>query len=387
MRAILWVSVLAAIPAVPSVGQATRPAAPAAERPGGEPVDVSDFYDAIAHYQMNLETLDYVQYAPDEVAAIADNLLLWQTEAGGWPKDEDWLRVLSPQEASALREDGPDAPPTLDNRSTWSHIQYLAEAHQHTGDERYAQAALRGIDWVLATQNRAGGWDGGRPDMIAYNDDVMVGATRLMGRVGSMAPPFDFVDGRRGHLARMAYSRAMNAILQTQVRVDGQRTAWGQQHSVDTLEPIWARTFEPPAISGRESVDVVRYLMTIEQPSPAVIAAVQGAVAWFDRAKLEGLRLVERQTDPEFYRHHISRFDRVLVEDPDGPPLWARYYSLEDGVTPLWPDRDRQMRASYNDISRERRTGYAYVGRWPAALLAEEYAAWRERVGEAGVAE
>lgn len=51
-----------------------------------------------------------------------------------------------------------------------------------------------------------------------------------------------------------------------------------------------------------------------------------------------------------------------LVGDANAP-LWARFYHLETG-RPLFVDRDGLPRDSYNDLSAERRSGYAYVGNW-----------------------
>ena len=35
------------------------------------------------------------------------------------------------------------------------------------------------------------------------------------------------------------------------------------------------------------------------------------------------------------------------------------------------------IRDDYNEIERERRVGYAYLGAWPADLLTREYPRWR----------
>ena len=58
-----------------------------------------------------------------------------------------------------------------------------------------------------------------------------------------------------------------------------------------TLAPAWARSYEPPSISGAESVGVVRFLMSVEAPTPAIIAAVEGAVEWFRSTAIYGIRL------------------------------------------------------------------------------------------------
>ena len=47
-----------------------------------------------------------------------------------------------------------------------------------------------------------------------------------------------------------AVARGIDIILRTQVRQNGELTAWCAQHDQETLEPAWARAFEPPSLSG-----------------------------------------------------------------------------------------------------------------------------------------
>ena len=115
--------------------------------------------------------------------------------------------------------------------------------------------------------------------------------------------------------------RGVDCVLRTQVQRDGQLTAWCAQHDEKTLAPAWARKYEPPSLSGHESAGIVRFLMEIERPTPAVIAAVEGAVAWFKAVAIHGVS-VETFTDAE------GRRDRRIVADPSAEPLWARFYEL-----------------------------------------------------------
>jgi PelA/Pel-15E family pectate lyase len=80
---------------------------------------------------------------------------------------------------------------------------------------------------------------------------------------------------------------------------------------------------------------------------PEVIAAVEGAVAWFEAAKITGIRLKERGSE------------RVLVEDSGAPPLWARFYDLKTGQ-PFFCDRDGVPKSTIAEIGSERRDGYAW---------------------------
>ena len=58
-----------------------------------------------------------------------------------------------------------------------------------------------------------------------------------------------------------------------------------------TLQPAQGRKFELPSIMVQETVSTLRYLMRIPQPSPDVIAAIEGGAAWLRKVQLQGLRL------------------------------------------------------------------------------------------------
>src|SRR5690606_15205682 len=135
------------------------------------------------------------------------------------------------------------------------------------------------------------------------------------------------------------------------------------QHDAITLEPRPARTYELVSLSGMESVGIVDYLMEMENPTPEVIAAIEGAVSWLDRVRLEGLavRTIRDATLPR-------GFDRVVVADSAAGPLWARFYEIGTD-RPMFVGRDGVVRERLADIEHERRVGYSYLGSWPRELL------------------
>ena len=67
------------------------------------------------------------------------------------------------------------------------------------------------------------------------------------------------------------------------------------------------------------------------------------------------------------------------MQDSSAPPIWTRYYELETNK-PLFANRDGNKVYQLSDVSRERRTGYAWYGYWPAKLLNFEYPKWLEKV-------
>ena len=118
---------------------------------------------------------------------------------------------------------------------------------------------------------------------------------------------------------------------------------------------------------------IVRLLITIDDPSPRVVASIEAAVAWFEAAKLPGIKVVPRE-DPRAPKG----YDRTVVADPAAPPMWARFYEIGTN-RPIFCDRDGIPKRSLAEIGYERRNGYAWLGYWPADLVGKEYAAWKAR--------
>jgi PelA/Pel-15E family pectate lyase len=140
-----------------------------------------------------------------------------------------------------------------------------------------------------------------------------------------------------------------------------------------TLAPAWARAYEPPSFSGGESVGIVNFLMGIEEPTPEIVAAVEGAVAWFGKVTMTGVRVAEGP-GPD------GRTERRLVPDPTAPRLWARFYELGTNRA-LYLDRDSVFRYNFAEIGHERRSGYTCHGTCAERLLTRGYPAWRARHG------
>lgn len=322
-------------------------------------------------------------YASAEAVRIADNVLLYQHESGGWPKNIDMAQVLSEKEKDSIRRKQASGGTTLsnitiDNGATYTQMRYLARAYEAAGHERFKEGFLRGVDYLLEAQYENGGWPQYYPlregyyENVTFNDGAMIGAMRMLSDVAR--GHYAFVDSSRRARAAAAVKQGLQVILETQVEVDGRRTAWCAQYDPETLRPAGARSYEPPSISGAESVGIVEYLMGVEEPSPEVIRAVEAAAEWFERVKLTDIRLIEIE-DPSLPEGR----DRVVGFDPtEDAPLWARFYEIGTNY-PMFLDRDGNVHYAFSQIPHERRIGYAWLGGWPRKLLEEDYPAWREK--------
>jgi PelA/Pel-15E family pectate lyase len=313
-------------------------------------------------------------YASDEARAIAGHVAQYQAPSGGWPKAVDM--TVPPDAKYAALSDNSRAP-TLDNGGTTTQVRFLAQVVTAGGDAATRAAFERGFDYLLAAQYASGGWPQFFPlregyySHITYNDNATANVLAILRDTVDGRAPFAIVDVARRAQAAAAIEKAIACILRTQVKQDGKLTAWCAQHDEKTFAPAWARNFEPPSLSGSESVGLVKFLMGIEQPSPEVIAAIEGAMAWFEASKVTGLR-VENSTGPDGKR------DRRAVADPAAPVLWARFYELGTN-RPLFLGRDKVFRYDFNEIEQERRAGYSYFTPSPADLLAKDYPRWRAK--------
>lgn len=316
-------------------------------------------------------------YATAEAHTVADNVLLWQTPSGGWPKNHD---MTVPPAAHDLDAEDVSAP-TIDNDATWTQLRFLALVQAAQPDARYRAAFQHGLNYLFAAQYANGGWPQFYPRLpgyythITFNDDAMTGVLELLRDVSRGQAPYNRIDAATRTRAAAAVKKGLACILRCQITVNGKKTVWCAQHDEITFEPVPARTFEHESLSGSESVGVVRFLMGEENPSPEIIAAVQGAIAWFESAKLTGIR-VDRVPAPTPALPH--RFDRVVVADPTAPPLWARFYEIGTN-RPIFGGRDTIIRYHLAEIELERRAGYRWYVEEPARLLEKDYPAWAAR--------
>lgn len=316
-------------------------------------------------------------YGSADGIKLGDVILGYQNADGGWPKLETNVNLLVPVNTAAMT--GFRIKSTIDNDSTMKQMAVLARVHQATGERKYAEAYLRGLDYVLAAQLPNGGWQQfwpapkGYKAHVTFNDDAIANVLEALRDVAARKPELRFVDDARVARAKAAYDKGLELILRTQLVVGGKKTGWCAQYDAATLAPVMGRAFELASISGNESVNVVRFLMSIDKPSPQILDAVQSAVAWFEGAKLTGIRL-ERKDD----RTLEFGFDRRVVTDPKAPPLWARFYDLESGK-PLFSARDSAKRDNYADVSYERRVKYNWYSESPRDLLAKDYPAWQAK--------
>jgi PelA/Pel-15E family pectate lyase len=327
-------------------------------------------------------------YQTDEAARIADQLVLYQKDNGGWEKNQDFVLMLTEKEkASILAKKSDISETTIDNSTTYTQLAYLAKVitgslqktSPPSNHPKHLAAFSKGFDYLLSSQYANGGFPqffplkSGYYTHITYNDDAMIGVLQFLKDVAEKKSDYLFVDEERRVKAEKSISKALEVILKTQVIVNGRKTVWCAQHDEITFEPAAARNFEPISLSGSESVGIVNYLTGIKNPSAEVIEAIESAVKWFEKSKISGIKVT---TIP--LKDSPRGFDRVVVEDKNAPPVWARFYDIPTN-RPIFIGRDKVLRANLADIEIERRTGYNYYTNQPQKLLEVDYVKWKQR--------
>ncbi len=359
------------------------------DEPDRSEIDTRGFRDGAHHWRKIRDAnrviqplADQAAYPPARVDRIAENILLFQRDNGGWPKDYDYLAVLTPEQAAAVQATRKQNDTSFDNHNIHPQVDYLARAYTSTGDDTWRDACLRGFDFMLAAQLDSGGFPQRNPDPggysahITFNDGVMIGILSVLKDAADGLPHWQWLDATRRQNARQAVARGIECVLKCQIVAAGSHTGWCQQHDEKMFEAASARSFELASGCPQETTEIVRFLMRIESPDDRTVGAIEDAVAWLRRTQLKGVRVQRVPAPVEEFERHSADFDVIVVPDARAPEIWARHYEIGTD-RPVFAGRDSVKRYSLAEIERERRTGTPWYGDWPGSLLATEYARWK----------
>ncbi|MFD0836747.1 pectate lyase [Mariniflexile aquimaris] len=322
-------------------------------------------------------------FASQEAKDIAENVLLYQKNIGGWEKNIQMHKPLSDTEKKNLLalKDTPKGC-TTDNGATYNEILFLSKIYRQVPDERYKKAFLAGLNYILEAQYENGGWPQFYPlkkgyyTHITYNDDSMVHILNVLKEIKNKTDYFSIKPSEENiERVKTAFNKGIDCIIKTQYKQNGVLTSWCAQHDENTLLPAKARAYELPSLSGKESAKIVLLLMDIENPSKEIITAINSAYNWFEKVKITGLK------EERVYNEAGKVIDKKMVPDADAPPLWARFMNLDDN-TPFFCDRDGIKKATLAEIGEERRNGYAWYTNQPKEVL-KKYPKWKEKYDNA----
>lgn len=281
----------------------------------------------------------------DAALRAAQCLLEGQLRSGGWgygvEYDEE-LRRTHAYRVEARRPDQNDVT-VLDDDTTQAALRFLMhlDAVLQFENEAVHEAVEYALASVLAAQYPNGAWpqryegpsDPDRPVKKAtypaewtrtwpgpdykshytFNDNSIVDTIRTLFEATKV-----YGDGRFEAAAR----KGADFILLAQLPEP--QPAWAQQYDGD-MHPVWARRFEPPAVSGRESQDILLALLDIYRHTGEAkyLEPVPAALAYLGSSRLPDgqiARFHELQTRRPLYFTQ----DYVLTyDDGDLPTHYA----------------------------------------------------------------
>lgn len=319
-------------------------------------------------------TGDAVHLAAARAAALA--LVRGQLQSGGW----DYLVEFDPAARPkwAYRADGATAPPeagdsrrntsTYDDDNTQSALRFLlafvaaARAAPDPRDAVIAEALDHGLRRLMEAQYPNGGWPqrwDGRPRRDA---EFPVLAATIPREYPREQPATGYYDHytlnddtqrdviltlleahRRTGRAEYREAARRGADFLMRAQLPQPQPGWAQQYNA-AMEPAWARAFEPPGITSRESAGAMRLLadLAVELGDERYLRRLPEAIDWFRRSEI-------------------------------APGRWARLYELGTN-RPIYGDRDKRIHYTLAELSVERRTGYGWEGDFgvPAAIARVE---------------
>jgi PelA/Pel-15E family pectate lyase len=316
-------------------------------------------------------------YGSDESKAVAENVLLYQRESGGWPKNMAFHKPFSDVEKATVGDNRGLNDATLDNDATTTEMRFIARMYNKTGTEKYKTSFQKGLNYIFEAQYDNGGWPQFYPlrkgyyTHITFNDNCIVNILELLKDIFNKKPIYDFVVSVDViKKSKESFYKGVDCILKTQIIVKGKPTVWCAQHDEVTFLPAKARAYELPSFSGGESVGIIKLLMDIPDPSQSIIKSVQGAIEWLDAHRIKNTRW-------ESFINKDGLKDRKIVSDPNAGDMWARFYDL-DTELPFVCDRDGIKKKSLEEIGYERRNGYNWYSEAPKEVL-DKYPAWKAK--------
>ena len=293
------------------------------------------------------------KYLLDCALAVGDALVMSQLESGGWDHrfdfnaPERWYRQVDRGKLAFTETTRRRNVTTFDDNNSQCALAFLMALAEHCPDsedprqQRIVHALSYGLQKLLVAQYPNGAWpqrfDGKVIDPrrfpvtkakfpekwsrkyeglnysshYTFNDDsirdCILTALEAHERYGEGRPEF-----------MAAVVRGANFLLLAQM--PDPQPIWAQQYNAQ-MEPAWARKFEPPSVTGGESVGVCRTLIDLylELGEDKYLRAVDPAVKWFKKSSIskgKWARFYELKTGKPLY---FTRDYKLVYTDDDLP--------------------------------------------------------------------
>ncbi|MGI9473076.1 MAG: pectate lyase [Rubripirellula sp.] len=325
----------------------------------------------------------YLDAATDAAVAIAYG----QLKSGGWTNAIDF----DPKGAGTAEyrngRGGGKNNSSLDDGQSQSAIQLLVrvDGALETKNRIVHEASVIGLDALLRAQFPNGGfpqvWTGPVERHPIKKANFPEHDWRTEGRIKNYWDMYTINDNVTGYVADTLIAahetygepRYMEALKKLGdflllAQLPEPQPGWAQQYNYE-MQPIWARRFEPPGVSGDETQEVISTLMTIAHVTgdKKYLEPVPSAAAWLRRSALpsgEFARYYELQTNRPLYMSRSGKQYSLTYDDSRLPDhygwktpsqleiLGKKFELIRAGKPPVLPVSEReQVQAARNAIA------------------------------------
>lgn len=324
----------------------------------------------------------------DAAKAAAEALASGQLASGGWDYlvefdpmlRAQWYRredigKVSLAEAAKRRNES-----TFDDNNTQSALRLLVAVAELAGasdeprDRRIREARDFGLAKLVAAQRPNGGWPQRWDGISASETDYPVVRARVPANYPREHQKEDYYGhstlndethrdcvmtlleaGKRLNRPELRAAALKGGDFLLLAQLPEPQPVWAQQYNA-RMEPAWARAFEPPSVCSKESAGAMDLLLDLylETGDEKFLEPLPRAIAWFKRSELE-------------------------------PGIWARLYELGTNK-PIFGDRDGKIHYAIEELSPERRNGYAWTGSFEVPSVLQRFEQIKEKGREATLA-
>lgn len=321
--------------------------------------------------------------------AAGECLIRGQLRSGGWTDRIEFAD--GDRRKFAYRVDPPTKKrqfnvSTFDDDKTQSALRFLIrlDATRNFQDAPLHEAVTFALEAILKNQFPNGGWGQGfetPPDpakfpvqpasypeswprkypggdywwFYTFNDNAIADTIETLLLAGEVY---------REDRYRAAALKAADFILLAQLPEP--QPAWAQQYDFQ-MHPVWARKFEPAAISGGESQGLIRTLLSVyvETGDRKYLAPIPRALAYLKRSELPDGRLsrfYELQTNKPLY---FTKTYELTYDDGDLPTHYG--FQVSSRVDDLQKQYDRTAALPADKLIGQRRSRATPKGSQPSA--------------------
>jgi hypothetical protein len=306
-----------------------------------------------------------------------DALLRGQLRSGGWfyHIEFDPEKRLEYGYRDVAKRKKQKQKTTLDDDTSQSAVSFLMRLDRTLGleEERIHEAVTYALNSMLGAQYPNGGWyqwydryPNGKDcneypvkaasypatwSRVWLNDwtgRYFINDNLMTDMISTMLMAYETYGDRRYLQSAL---RAGDFLLLAQMPEP--QPAWAQQYDKD-MHPVWDRKFEPPAISGRESQDILEGLMLLYRKTgrKKYLEPIPRAISYLRKSELEDGRLArfyELKTNrPLYFKRTGKRYDLTYSSD-DLPDHYA--FIGNSRLDSIEAEYNRLLRTDPQDLS------------------------------------